>query len=94
VTEVQNKKLIKYSWEFENYSGKSTSAFELFEQDNSTKKRLTTNILEDFPEDITEFRRESCIEGWEYFIKNKLTEYLRNNYITNNLRTDESVTTI
>jgi len=27
-------------------------------------------------EDIPEFKRESRIEGWEYFIKERLREYL------------------
>ena len=78
VTEVQPMKMAKYSWEFEDYPGKSTAAFELLTQDNLTKLRLTIDILEDFQEDIPEFTRESCIAGWEYFINNKLKDFLKN----------------
>ena len=78
VTEVQPLKMIKYSWEFEEYPGKSTTAFELSREDNSTKLRLTVETLENFPEGIPEFTRESCIEGWKYFINNRLKDYLTN----------------
>lgn len=78
VTDVLPQKLIKYNWKFENYTGESTSAFELFKQGDLTKLRLTVEILEDFPEDIPEFKRESCIEGWKYFLNNRLKEFLEN----------------
>jgi uncharacterized protein YndB with AHSA1/START domain len=76
VTEVQPMKMIKYSWEFEEYPGKSTAAFEILKENNQTKLRLTVEILEDFPDDIPEFKRESCIAGWEYFINIRLKEFL------------------
>jgi len=79
VTEVQHLKMIKYSWEFENYAGKSSTTFELFEENGSTKLKLTVDILENFHEDIPEFKRESCIAGWIYFINNRLNDFLNNN---------------
>ncbi len=78
VTEVQPLKMIKYSWEFEEYPGKSTTAFELSKKDNLTKLRLTVETLENFPEGIPEFTRESCIDGWKYFINSRLKDYLTN----------------
>ena len=78
VTEVVPLKLIKYSWEFEGYKGKSTAAFELSRENDLTKLKLTIDVQEDFPDDIPEFRRESCIEGWKYFINGRLKEYLKN----------------
>lgn len=77
ITEVEHLKMIKYSWEFEKYTGKSTAAFELLKEENNTKLRLTVDILEDFPEEIPEFTRESCIAGWNYFIKKGLKEFLK-----------------
>jgi uncharacterized protein YndB with AHSA1/START domain len=76
VTEVQYLKIIKYNWEFEGYPGKSTSAFELSKQNNLTKLKLTVETLEDFPEDIPEFKNESCLAGWKYFINNRLKDFL------------------
>lgn len=78
VTEVQPQKMITYSWEFENYPGKSTTSFEIIKRENLTLLRLTVEILENFPEDISEFTRESCIGGWTYFINNRLKDFLIN----------------
>jgi uncharacterized protein YndB with AHSA1/START domain len=76
VTEVIPHKKIKYEWTFEEYNGKSTTSFELFEKNNSTLLRLTVEVLEDFPDNVEEFRRESCIAGWNYFINGRLKEFL------------------
>jgi uncharacterized protein YndB with AHSA1/START domain len=76
VTEVVPQKKITYDWKFEEYPGESTAVFELFEQDGSTKLRLTVLIKESFPEDIPEFTAESCIAGWDFFLRKNLKEYL------------------
>jgi len=76
VTEAIPNKKIVYTWKFENYPGDSIVEWELSEQDNSTKLKLKVIVLEDFPDDIPEFKRESCIGGWEYFINNRLKEFL------------------
>lgn len=76
VLEVIPNKLIKYNWKYEAYPGDSNVTFELFDENDYTKLILTVDILEDFPEDIPEFKRESCIGGWEYFIKDRLKNYL------------------
>jgi uncharacterized protein YndB with AHSA1/START domain len=75
VTEIVPLKKIKYSWKYEGYPGDSFVAFELFEQHNGTKLRLSTEITEDFPGDVPEFTRESCLGGWTFFIQNRLREY-------------------
>jgi len=76
VTEVIPLRLIRYNWKFEGYQGDSNVVFELFKENNLTKLQLTAQVLEDFPEDIPEFKRESSIEGWTYFIKKSLKEFL------------------
>jgi len=38
---------------------------------------LTTQITEDFDDSIPEFKRESCIGGWNYFLKERLFNYLK-----------------
>jgi uncharacterized protein YndB with AHSA1/START domain len=79
VLEIIPNKKIKYNWKFDGYPGDSNVEFDLFDEGDSVKLRLTTTILDDFPEDIPEFRRESCIGGWEYFIQNRLADYLKQN---------------
>ena len=80
VTEVVPRKMISYNWKYENYPGGSVVFFELSEQNNMTKLRLKVEIKESFPEDIPEFTRESCIEGWDFFIRKSLKEYLDKNH--------------
>ena len=72
VTEVVPLKRITYNWKYENYPGDSFVVFELFKQNNLTKLRLTHQVQESFPENISEFSRESCLEGWTFFIKRSL----------------------
>jgi len=79
LTEVVPMKKIIYNWKYGGYSGDSFVMFELFEQENRTKLRLTHEGIESFPKNIPEFSRESCIEGWNYFIRNRLKEFLEKN---------------
>ncbi len=76
VTEVIPHKQLKYNWTFDGYEGGSFSNFELFEEGDKTRLKLSCVVLEDFPEDIPEFKRESCIGGWNYFLKDALKKYL------------------
>ena len=66
VTEVVPKKMITYNWKYAGYPGDSFVVFELFKQNNLTKLRLTHQVRESFPEDIPEFSRESCVDGWNF----------------------------
>lgn len=76
IIEVEKNSKISYNWRYAGYAGDSNVHFELFPQDENTLIRLTTEIIEDFPQDIPEFRMESCIGGWNYFIKERLPKYL------------------
>lgn len=76
VTKAEYLKTITYNWEFEEYPGKSSSTFEIFNEGDKAKLKLTIKVLEDFPDDIPEFKRESCIGGWDYFLNNRLKNYL------------------
>ena len=76
VTEVVPLKMITYNWKYEGLPGDSFVVFELFKQNNLTKLRVTHQVKESFPEDIPEFSRESGVEGWTFFIRKSLKEYL------------------
>lgn len=76
ITEVIDKKLIKYSWKYKGYSGDSFVLFEISGQGDQSKLRVSTEIVEDFPDNIPEFTRESCLGGWSYFINQRLKEYM------------------
>jgi uncharacterized protein YndB with AHSA1/START domain len=80
VTEVVPLKMITYNWKYEGYPGDSFVVFELFEQNDLTKLRLTHQVQENFPEDIPEFSRASCLEGWTFLIKRSLDEFLERDH--------------
>ena len=72
---VENEKIV-YNWQYEDYKGSGDVSFELFEGNGFVRLEVKVIVLEDFPDDIPEFKRESCIGGWEYFLKERLKEYL------------------
>ena len=76
IIDVVEHEKISYNWSYEGYTGDSLVHFELFEKDGNTSVRLTTEIIEDFPQDIPEFKRESAVGGWTYFIKESLPKYV------------------
>ncbi len=76
VTEVVPQEKITYTWKYLEYNGDSYVTFELSDEADFSKLVVTVVVTEDFPEEIPEFSRESCIGGWNYFIKGRLKEYL------------------
>ncbi len=73
-------KMLAYNWKYEGISRDSFVKFELFEENKMKKLRLTHQVLEDFPDEIPEFNGESFVEGWTFFIKKSLKEFLEKNY--------------
>ena len=80
VTEVIPEERISYTWKFGGYPGESLVTFEISKEDRSTKMKLTEVGIESFPQDNPDFTRESWIEGWNYFICNRLKEFLEKAY--------------
>ena len=76
VTEVVPEKKIAYRWRYQGYPGAALSVFELSGDANTANLRISFPVEEDFPDDIPEFKRDSCVGGWDYFIKQQLTNYL------------------
>lgn len=77
VTEVIPNRRLVYSWRYREYPGDSSVAFELSEDGPDTILSLTATVSKDFPDGIPEFERNSCIAGWEYFIKDRLRKFLQ-----------------
>ncbi|MFD2564676.1 SRPBCC family protein [Aquimarina rubra] len=76
ITEVIPNKKITHTWSYEEYPGDAYVTFELFKEDERTRLILSLTVTQDFPSDIPEFTRESCQQGWNYFIGERLTTYL------------------
>ena len=77
ITRVIPGKLLEYNWKYEGYTGEAVVIFELFEENKFTKLKLTNIVVENFPDNIPEFKRESCERGWNYFICESLKKFLK-----------------
>ncbi len=76
IIEVIPMKRITYNWKYGGYSGDSEVLFDLFNQNGLTTVKLSHQVIVPFPTGIAAFSRSSCLEGWNYFIKKRLVEYL------------------
>ncbi len=77
IVEVKLNHKVKYQWRYKEYHGDSFVTFEVKEEKGKVNLKLTIEVVEDFPDDVSEFERESCIGGWNYFIKERLKEFLK-----------------
>ncbi|RZJ83290.1 MAG: SRPBCC domain-containing protein [Chryseobacterium sp.] len=75
VTKVINGSLLAHSWVYKGYHGTSEVSFELFEQGDKTKLKLTHIGLSSFPRD-THFARERFGNGWKQILGSKLRQFL------------------
>ena len=67
---------ITVKWQFEGFDGVSLVTFDLEEQDSGTELTLTAKETKPFPREVPEFKRESGVAGWQYFIEQELAKYL------------------
>ena len=74
---IPNQKIV-YNWMYDEYEGEGLVFFELTEDEKGSSLTLTNKWLEEFPQNIPEFSRESCFAGWQYFINGRLKNYLSN----------------
>ncbi|CAL2114787.1 SRPBCC domain-containing protein [Tenacibaculum sp. 190130A14a] len=77
ITEVLPLKRVRYNWKYEGYEGDSFVTFEVFETEKGSQLVLTHKITESFTTNIEEFKRESCVGGWNWFIKERLASFLK-----------------
>jgi len=79
ITEVVKFNRIVYDWQYAGYPGRALVFFELLEQQDGCKLILKHEVTEPFPLDIPEFSSDSCRNGWEYFIRERLADFIREN---------------
>ncbi|AKA34099.1 SRPBCC family protein [Flagellimonas lutaonensis] len=75
VTEAKPHEKISYRWRYAEYGGDSVVHFQINGSGDDCQLQLTLEILKAFPQDIAEFKRESGIAGWNYFL-DRLKIYL------------------
>jgi uncharacterized protein YndB with AHSA1/START domain len=71
---IENKKL-SYSWRYEGFDGESLVTFELFEEYNGTRLKLTHEGLESFAGQHADFALSNFNEGWGYIIGTSIKEF-------------------
>lgn len=74
VTYVKTYDSISYLWRYDEYEGVSKSNFKIVETAKGVNVTITCTGLETFPQNVDEFKPQSCQAGWEYFI-NRLKNY-------------------
>lgn len=76
VIEVIPKQKIVYSWKYGGHMGDSFVVWELTANSNKTFLNFSHHGQNSFPQDNPDFTRESCVQGWTFFIHERLKEYL------------------
>lgn len=79
IKEVIINKKLSYSWRYAGYEGDSLVIFELFEEGDKTKVKLTHEGLETFPANNKDFAKYNFAEGWTMIIGTMLKDYLEKN---------------
>ena len=80
VMESDPRKVITLNWRYEGYEGDSLVRFELSGEGKHSHLILSHRVIQDFPQDIPEFTRESCEMGWNWFINKSLKEHLEKEF--------------
>ncbi|MEO8147472.1 MAG: SRPBCC domain-containing protein [Bacteroidia bacterium] len=75
IIEVVPGKKLTYSWRYDGYEGNSFVTFELFEDGNKTRLKLTHESLETFPASNLDFAKENFAAGWTQIIGTSLKEF-------------------
>lgn len=83
ITEVIVGKKLTYSWRYDGYEGISFVTFELFEESDKTRLKLTHEGLETFPTSTADFAKENFVAGWTEIIGSSLKEYVENSAVKN-----------
>lgn len=78
VTQVIVGKKLAHTWQYADYEGSSEVTWELFDEGDKTRLKLTHTNLESFPGDKypEAFNRESFAKGWTYILGTSLEKYL------------------
>ena len=78
ITEVIPNKKLAYTWKYDGYPGESLVTFELFEEGDRTRVKLTHAGLESFPSDTPDFASSSFQKGWESILGTSLKNFVEN----------------
>jgi len=76
ISEVIPGRKLTHSWRYDGYEGNSFVTFELFDEGNKTRLKLTHAGLETFPKENPDLAKHNFAEGWTDIIGRSLKEYV------------------
>jgi uncharacterized protein YndB with AHSA1/START domain len=78
ITEVVPEKKLVYSWRYDGYQGISHVCFELFEENEYTRLKLTHSGIDSFLASNPDLAIHNFEAGWDAIINTSLKSYLEN----------------
>jgi len=79
ITEVIPEHKLTYSWKYEGYEGVSYVTFELFDDNENTRVKLTHTGIGTFPSSNPDFAIPNFEAGWIQIINTSLKDFLEKN---------------
>lgn len=76
VTTAEPLRVIEYRWWYPEYDGLACVRFEIHGNDQHSQLKFSAIAVKSFPQDIEEFKRESAVAGWDYFLREQLVDFL------------------
>ncbi|MEL6104730.1 MAG: SRPBCC domain-containing protein [Planctomycetota bacterium] len=76
ISGVKPSEQIVYDWSYDGLPGRGMVTWKIAATEEGSRLELTNEILEAFPDDDPAFTRESCVNGWTYFLQESLKLYL------------------
>lgn len=76
ITHVEVNRKLRYSWTYQGLPGESFVTFELFEEGDQTRLKLTHEGLETFQTGNPDFARDSFVAGWTEITGKMLRKFL------------------
>jgi uncharacterized protein YndB with AHSA1/START domain len=75
ITDVIPGKKLTHTWQYEGYPGQTYVTWELFDEGDKTKVKLTHTGLETLPKS-PDFAKENFAMGWTQFVGTSLKDYV------------------
>ena len=76
ITSVVPLKKLAYTWRFEGYPGNSEVSFELFEEGENTRVRITHTGIETLDPGNPDFKHEDFVGGWTHILHKNFKDFL------------------
>jgi uncharacterized protein YndB with AHSA1/START domain len=79
IIEVIAEQKLTHTWCYVGYDGISYLTFELFDEGENTKLKLTHSGIETFPADVKDFAFHNFEAGWNHIVNISLKVFLEKN---------------